>query len=144
MNSQKTNENHLHFAGGKALNVLQPEQHRQWLHTSFVIDSPRQTNKKCGTSDIIPSTSGSNLRGRRVWCKRTLLDKVTGQLICAANTGGTVAFHDRADDMIVRWDNGQISMHHKDALLRLAYLIGKHKSLQDHVNCLANRCNCAG
>ncbi|MBU6453500.1 MAG: hypothetical protein KGS72_17100 [Cyanobacteria bacterium REEB67] len=126
------------------MDVLQPEQHHLWLHTSFVIDNPHRTGNKSNTCDAIPSTQGSNLRGRRVWCKRALIDQVSGLPLCPANTGGTVAFHDKADDMIVRWDNGQISMHHKDALLRLAYLIGRHKSLQDHVNCLANRCNCSG
>ena len=142
MNSQKSNENDLHISESKALGLL-PEQHHQWLHTSFIVQSPRP-NAARNQTDAIPATKGSNLRGRRVWCKKAVLD-IAGQLqICPANTGGTVCFHDQSNDMIVRWDNGQITMHHKDALLRLAYLIGRHVTLQDHVNCLAGRCRCSG
>lgn len=118
--------------------MLQPEQHHQWLHTSFVI------NNQKAKSDAIPSTNGSNLRGRRIWCKRPVLDTETQAQLCPSDTGGTIAFQDQMDDMVVRWDNGQITMHHKDALLRLAFLIGLHKTLKDHCECLASRCRCAG
>gem|GEM_PF-1251251 len=117
--------------------MLQPEQHHQWLHTSFIVAGAHDK------SDAIPATSGSNLRGRRVWCKRDLLDQDTQTMRVKAETGGTVAFHDQAGDLTVRWDNGHISMHHKDDLLRLAFLIGLHKTLKDHSACLANRCQCS-
>jgi len=125
--------------------MLQPEQHHQWLHTSFIVSNAR------AKSDAIPATSGSNLRGRRVWCKRPIFDgerdksqatDAHARQSVPADTGGTVAFHDQVGDITVRWDNGHISMHHKDDLLRLAFLIGLHKTLKDHSDCLANRCQC--
>jgi len=86
-------------------------------------------------ADCLAPAGAQNLRGRRVWSK---FDSIT----VAANSGGTIAFHDQDNDMIVRWDNGAVSMHAKDALLRSAYLIGGHQTLQDHIDCLSDRCQC--
>ncbi|MBS1991444.1 MAG: hypothetical protein JSS83_13060 [Cyanobacteria bacterium SZAS LIN-3] len=113
--------------------MLQPAQHHQWLHTSFIV------SKNSQKSDAIGATEGSNLRGRRVWSKRDLSETASGLVTVSANTGGTVAFHDQAGDLVVRWDNGHISMHHKDTLLRQAFLIGAHRTLQSFCDCLSNR-----
>jgi hypothetical protein len=105
--------------------------HHQWLHTKFPISS---TEKKTSVDSLSPAGL-QNLRGRRVWSKFSTA-------CVAANVGGTIAFHDRDNDMIVRWDNGVVTMHSKDKLLRSAFLIGGHQSLQDHIDCLSNRCQC--
>jgi hypothetical protein len=118
--------------------MINPAQHRQWLHTSFIVNT-----KSSPKSDLLPPTQASNLRGRRVWSKSTIFDASTEAVVCQANTAGTVAFHDKAGDMAVRWDTGRISLHSKDSLLRHAFLIGLHRTLQDHIDCLANRCQCA-
>jgi hypothetical protein len=144
INGAKPNENHLHdvseFNPHKNI-AVSLEQHHLWLHTSFVLNG---AGKLPARTDALAGARGSNLRGRRVWCKRPVLDPGSAQLVCPANTGGTVAFHDQMGDMVVRWDNGQITMHHKDALLRMAYLIGRHQTLADHIDCLSNRCRCSG
>lgn len=106
--------------------------HHQWLHTKFPISS---TEKKISVDSLAPASS-QNLRGRRVW------SKFASETI-AANVGGTIAFHDKDNDMVVRWDTGIVTMYSKDRLLRSAFLIGGHHSLQDHINCLSNRCQCA-
>ncbi len=117
--------------------MISQSQHHQRLHTSFVIST--QTSAK---SDLLAATKVSNLRGRRVWSKSTILDGTGRTIICPANTAGTIAFHDRAGDMAVLWDTGEMSLHSKDSLLRQAFLIGLHRTLQDHIDCLANRCHC--
>lgn len=86
-------------------------------------------------ADALAPAGAQNLRGRRIWSKFAVSS-------VAPNVGGTIAFHDTDNDMIVRWDTGQVTMHRKDALLRTAFLIGAHQSLQDHLNCLSNRCQC--
>jgi hypothetical protein len=106
--------------------------HHQWLHTKFPISS---TEKKISVDSLAPASS-QNLRGRRVW------SKFASETI-AANIGGTIAFHDKDNDMVVRWDTGLVTMHSKDKLLRSAFLIGGHPSLKDHIDCLSNRCQCA-
>ena len=105
--------------------------HHQWLHTKFPISSKE---KKTSVDWLAPADSQS-LRGRRVW------SKFAGTTV-AANVGGTIAFHDKDNDMIVRWDTGMVTMHSKDKLLRTAFLIGGHQSLQDHIDCLSGRCQC--
>ncbi|MFA7336261.1 MAG: hypothetical protein WC028_05715 [Candidatus Obscuribacterales bacterium] len=105
--------------------------HHQWLHTKFPISS---TEKKISVDSLAPA-SFQNLRGRRVWSK-------FASTTIAANVGGTIAFHDKDNDMIVRWDTGLVTMHNKDKFLRSAFLIGGHPSLQDHIDCLSNRCQC--
>ena len=106
--------------------------HHQWLHTKFPISS---TEKKISVDSLAPASS-QNLRGRRVW------SKFASETI-AANIGGTIAFHDKDNDMVVRWDTGLVTMHSKDKLLRSTFLIGGHPSLKDHIDCLSNRCQCA-
>jgi hypothetical protein len=106
--------------------------HHQWLHTKFPISS---TEKKISVDSLAPASS-QNLRGRRVW------SKFASETI-AANIGGTIAFHDKDNDMVVRWDTGLVTMHSKDKLLRSVFLIGGHPSLKDHIDCLSNRCQCA-
>jgi hypothetical protein len=110
--------------------------HHQWLHTKFPVSLKGMTTK----ADSLAPAGAQNLRGRRIWSKFAV-NSVAPTI--AANVGGTIAFHDTDNDMIVRWDTGQVTMHRKDALLRSAYLIGAHQSLQDHLNCLSNRCQCS-
>ncbi|MFA6210944.1 MAG: hypothetical protein WCT03_06850 [Candidatus Obscuribacterales bacterium] len=105
--------------------------HHQWLHTKFPISS----KEKKASVDALTPAGLQNLRGRRLWSK-------FNSATVPANVGGTIAFHDQDNDMIVRWDNGTVSMHTKDGLLRLAFLIGGHQSLKDHIDCLSNRCKC--
>ena len=105
--------------------------HHQWLHTKF----PISFKEKKTSVDLLTPAGTQNLRGRRVWSK-------FASATIAANIGGTIAFHDRDNDMIVRWDTGLVTMHSKDKLLRSAFLIGGHQSLKDHIDCLSNRCQC--
>lgn len=112
--------------------------HHQWLHLNFPI--PAKT--KSVQTDAISSTFSHNLRGRRVWTKFPVIDWSRGVVASEPNCGGTVAFHDADDDMTVIWDSGNVTIHGKDELLRTAFLIGGHRTLQDHVDCLANRCKC--
>jgi len=107
--------------------------HHQWLHTKFPVSSKGMTT----SVDTLSPAGAQNLRGRRIWSKFD--SKSIG-----ANVGGTIAFHDQDNDMIVRWDSGTVTMHRKDALLRSAFLIGGHQTLQDHINCLSDRCRCGG
>lgn len=93
-------------------------------------------------TDAIPATFSHNLRGRRVWTKCPVIDWSRGVVASEPNCGGTVAFHDADDDMTVIWDSGSVTIHSKDELLRMAFLIGGHKTLQDHIDCLASRCKC--
>ncbi len=105
--------------------------HHQWLHTKFPVSSK---GMKASVDELTPAVQ-QNLRGRRIWSK-------FNSATVAANVGGTIAFHDKDNDMIVRWDNGTVTMHTKDGLLRSAYLIGRHLTLKDHLDCLSNRCKC--
>lgn len=112
--------------------------HQQWLHINFPVPG-----KKLGdTKDAIAATYSHNLRGRRVWTKFPIIDWSRSVVAAEPNCGGTVAFHDADDHITVRWDSGTITIHGKDELLRTVFLIGGHKTLQDHLDCLANRCKC--
>ncbi|MBS2001239.1 MAG: hypothetical protein JST44_06995 [Cyanobacteria bacterium SZAS LIN-5] len=112
--------------------------HHYWLHVNF----PVPAKSKNSQSDAVRSTFSHNLRGRRVWAKSPVIDWSRSSVACEPNCGGTVAFHDADDDITVIWDSGNVTIHSKDELLRIAFLIGRHRTLQDHIDCLANRCKC--
>lgn len=98
--------------------------HRQWLYTSFPVDSNREQPH-------------NNLRGRRVWSKQPLVDwhDTRGcRVLVEPEVGGTVALHGADDVFVVRWDNGCTAMHRKDDLLRAAVLIGGHESLRSYLD----------
>jgi hypothetical protein len=113
--------------------------HHQWLHLNFPVPVVRSTRSQ---TEAIPQMFSHNLRGRRVWTKHPIIDWSRGQVVSAPDCGGTVAFHDADDDITVIWDGGQVTIHRKNELLRLVFLIGAHRTMQDHINCLANRCQC--
>ena len=107
--------------------------HRQWLHTRF----PVSPVGPC--SDLALQQSHNSLRGRRVWSKHSLCDRVNEKnsgVIVPRELGGTVVFHGTDDVFVVRWDNGLVAMHRKDDLLRSAVLIGVHESLQSYLDCM--------
>lgn len=105
-----------------------------------LVFNTQSLTKRSAYSELPQLAMLNNMQGRRLWSKFDIF--VDGDYVVPRNCGGTVVFHDAQDTFTVRWDNGATTIDSRDSLLRKAFMIGTHRTLQDHMDCLANRCAC--